>query len=228
MRDMKNVGKFLEKFIEQEERNWLLAQLRKKGLNLTFWNTDLLINFLNDIIQREPDSLDKILNNWRQYRFKNRIKKNGTVTFQVSISRDTNSALISLQKQSKLPRNTIFEHLIKDNFQSEMTEQRLQQLRLKEIKLSEQLAKKSKVSFENLNNRLSKISNDAKVAEELTDAIAQVNEAEIERGRLLQKLNTLEITINTQKDELEELKSNLSAEKLLNSKLMKELKEARD
>ena len=80
MRDMKNVGKFLEKFIEQEERNWLLAQLRKKGLNLTFWNTDLLINFLNDIIQREPDSLDKILNNWRQYRFKNRIKKNGTVT----------------------------------------------------------------------------------------------------------------------------------------------------
>ena len=150
------------------------------------------------------------------------------MTFQVSISRDTNSALISLQKQSKLPRNTIFEHLIKDNFQSEMTEQRLQQLRLKEIKLSEQLAKKSKVSFENLNNRLSKISNDAKVAEELTDAIAQVNEAEIERGRLLQKLNTLEITINTQKDELEELKSNLSAEKLLNSKLMKELKEARD
>ena len=96
------------------------------------------------------------------------------------------------------------------------------------MKLSEQLAKKQKASFENLSNRLSKITNGAKIADELASAIPLVDELTIDKEVLIQKLNALEITLNNQTDEHEELNSSLSAEKRLNSKLMTELKELRN
>lgn len=229
---MEDIGKFLEKFSEPEERNWLLQQLGKKGFNLSgennSWGDDLLIHSLNELIQRDPKSLNKILNNWRQYRYKNRTKQSGTVTFQVSVSRDVNVELLSLQRQSKLPRNVIFEHLIKDTYQSEMVEQRLQNLRLKEIKLSEQLAKKHKANFDSLKKRFSGVVNGATVAKELSEALEQIEKLTLENENLTEKLNE-EANLLIEKDkQIEELNLSLSSEKRINSKLMKEVKEAKE
>ncbi|NMP16118.1 hypothetical protein [Thalassotalea sp. Y01] len=229
---MEDIFKFLKLFNEVEEREWLIKQLGKKGLvileNQRFWDETLLAQALNEYTSRDAKLLVRLRNNWRQYKFKMNRKSIGDVTFQVSISRHANSNLLSLQRQSKLTNSAIFEHLVNDTFQSEMAEQRLQTLRVKEIKLSEQLAKTNRVRFQNLSNRLNKISNGAKVADELTSALSQISELTTDKEQLIKMVRDLEKTLESQKDELKKLEILLSAEKRLNSKLMNELKDTRN
>lgn len=196
--------------------------------NEQLWDETLLAQALYEYSSRDAKLLARLRNNWRQYKFKMNKKSIGEVTIQISISRHANSNLLSLQRQSKLTNSPIFEHLINDTFQSEMAEQRLQSLRVKEIQLSKQLAKKHSASIENLTNRLSKMKNSAKIKGELTSVLSQVDELTKEKEALIQKLNAAELAFKDQEIELENLKSNLSAEKLISSRLMDELKEPRD
>lgn len=232
MTSNEDVTRFLKKFSTENERSWLKEQLRKKGMNFSesdaSWSESVLGHYLATALSQEPKILDKILNNWRQFKYVTKKKNQGVDTIKLDISHKARVELSSLSKSLKKPINSIVELLIFDNFQTEMSQIRIEKLRKQEIRLEEKKSEESRAKAMRLSESFKKFEGKKQLIKDLDDANSKVNELSNIKEALELKLEKLQEQIEKSEVRMEALVRELNAEKRITSKLSIELSSERD
>lgn len=231
---MQNEGitRFLKRFSTEGERNWLKEQLRKKGMNVsesdTSWSETVLQHYLISALSQEPKILDKIQNNWRQYKYVTKNKHDGIDTIKLNISHKARVELSSLSKSLKKPINNIVELLIFDNYQTEMSEIRIEKRRQQEIRLEKKKSEESRAKAMRLSESFNKIDGKEQLIKDLDDANSKIDELSNNKTAIELELEKLQEQIKQSEAKVEALAIELNAEKRITSKLSQELRSERD
>jgi hypothetical protein len=226
---MNEVERILDKLSTDDQRKWLVGYLQRKGIviseNQGQWNKTVLNYSLSEAVNRDPKFITKIQNTWRQHKHKIQEKKHGVVTHKISLPKLVNDKLSSLTDGTKDTINVTIEKLIYDNYHLEMTNKRIEKLRLKEIKLSHEKAKAKTGRLQSLKKNLELKDGREKIAIELEQANIHIEEQVSENEELKFKLTELQKELDEKKGELEKVRIELSAEKCLTSKLSEEIRQ---
>jgi hypothetical protein len=226
---MNEVKRILDKLSTVDHRKWLVGYLQRKGIviseNQGQWNESILSHLLSEAANRDPKFITKTQNAWRQYKHKIQEKKHGVVTHKISLPKPVNDKLSLLINNTNDTINVTIEKLIYDNYHLEMTNKRIDKLRLKEIKLSHEKAKAKTGRLQSLEKNLELKDGREKIAIELEQANIHIEEQISENEELKFKLIELQKELDEKGGELEKVRIELSAEKSMTFKLNEEIRQ---